>query len=135
MFGTAERPGRGLPDRLLDDTRLRPDLMPYAERTLQRRGIVIDEICYYDDVLRPWIGASDHTTGCGRWRRRPFRVPNERSAPPRNAASTLLTTAPVHADRMDDAIHLSRRALGKVMRKHYSILNREVSPQPRTRVF
>jgi putative transposase len=35
--------------------------MPYGERTIERHGIVIDEISYYDDVLRPWIGASDPT--------------------------------------------------------------------------
>jgi putative transposase len=55
IFGTAERPGCGLPDRLLDEARLRLDLMPYEERTVQRSGITIDEICYYDDVLRPWF--------------------------------------------------------------------------------
>jgi putative transposase len=59
MFGTAESPGRGLPDRVIDEARLRLDLMPYVERTVQRYGIVIDEIQYYDDVLRPWINAND----------------------------------------------------------------------------
>ncbi len=34
MFGTAESPGRGLPDRVLDDARLRLDLMPYVERVV-----------------------------------------------------------------------------------------------------
>ena len=65
IFGPAERPGRGLPDRLLDETRRRLDFMPYEERTVQPYGIVIDEIYYYDDVLRPWINAAEpsHTTG------------------------------------------------------------------------
>ena len=59
IFGTASSPGRGLPDRLIEETRLRLDLMPYEERTVQRYGIVLDEICYYDDVLRPWVHATD----------------------------------------------------------------------------
>ena len=70
IFGTAERPGCGLPERILDDTRLRLDLMPYEERAVQRRGIVIDEICYYDDVLQPWIGASDPSDTKGKRKRK-----------------------------------------------------------------
>jgi putative transposase len=73
IFGTAERTGCGLPDRLLDEARLRLDLMPYEERTVQRNGITIDEFCYYDDVLRPWIRATDPTDSKGR-RTRKFIV-------------------------------------------------------------
>ena len=73
MFGTAEHPGHGLPDRLLDETRLRLDLMPYEERTVQRHGLVIDEIQYYDDVLRPWINAGDPDDSRGK-RKRKFIV-------------------------------------------------------------
>ena len=65
-LGTVERPGRGLPDRFLEETRLRLDFMPYEERTVQRSGITIDEICYYDDVLRPWIRTTDPTDPQGR---------------------------------------------------------------------
>jgi len=65
IFGTDERPGRGLPERLLDETELRLTFMPYAERTVQPHGLVIDEIQYYDDVLKPWIHSTDphETTG------------------------------------------------------------------------
>jgi putative transposase len=73
IFGTHERPGRGLPDRCLDETRLRLDLMPYEERTVQAHGIVIDEIPYYDDVLRPWIHAPDPNDTTGK-RKRKFIV-------------------------------------------------------------
>lgn len=59
IFGNDKHPGRGLPDRLLDETRLRLDLMPYEERTVQPYGIVIDEIQYFSDSLRPWIHAKD----------------------------------------------------------------------------
>jgi putative transposase len=70
IFGTHERPGRGLPDRLLDETRLRLDFMPYEERTVQRHGIVLDEIPYYDDVLRPWINATDPNDAAGKRKRK-----------------------------------------------------------------
>jgi putative transposase len=70
IFGSEERPGRGLPDRLLAETRLRLDLMPYAERTVQPHGITIDEIQYYDDTLRPWISAADPSDGRGKRKRK-----------------------------------------------------------------
>ncbi len=70
IFGTEERPGRGLPDRLLDEARLRLDFMPYAERTVQPHGITIDEIRYYDDMLRPWINAADSSDGTGKRKRK-----------------------------------------------------------------
>ena len=59
IFGTDERPGRGLPERLLDETQLRLNFMPYAERTVQSHGIMIDEIAYDDDVLKPWSHSFD----------------------------------------------------------------------------
>lgn len=59
IFGTKDSPGRGLPARITDENRLRLDLMPYEERTVQDYGVVIDEIHYYHDVLRRWINAPD----------------------------------------------------------------------------
>jgi putative transposase len=59
ILGTATKPGRGLPARCTDETKLRLDFLPYFERTVQRPGISIEGIHYYADVLRPWIGASD----------------------------------------------------------------------------
>lgn len=59
IFGTKDMPGRGLPARITDENRLRLDLMPYEERTVQDYGVVIDEIHYYHDVLRRWINAPD----------------------------------------------------------------------------
>ena len=66
IFGTDERPGRGLPERLLDETQLRLNFMPYAERTVQSHGIMIDEIAYYDDVLKPWIHSLDPSETSGK---------------------------------------------------------------------
>jgi putative transposase len=73
IFGTAERPGRGVPDRLLEERRLRLDFLPYQERTVQRHGLVIDEIQYYDEVLKPWGNAAD-PRDASRQRKRKFVV-------------------------------------------------------------
>ena len=59
IFGNDDRPGTGLPSLIVDEERLRLDLMPYLERSVQPYGIVIDEIHYYHDVLRTWINATD----------------------------------------------------------------------------
>ena len=61
VFGTEEQPGIGLPERFLDETRLRLELMPYEERTVQRYGIQLDEISYYHEVLKPWVNSVDPT--------------------------------------------------------------------------
>ncbi len=59
ILGTKERPGTGLPYRVLDEDRLRLDFMPHLERTIQPRGVVVDEIHYFSDVLRRFINAAD----------------------------------------------------------------------------
>lgn len=61
IFGSKDAPGRGLPARIADESRLRLDLMPYEERTVQDYGVVIDDVHYYHDVLRRWINAPDTT--------------------------------------------------------------------------
>ena len=55
LLGTGKRPGRGLPDRRLDEEVIRINFTPYFERTIQDYGVVIDDVHYYHDVLRPWI--------------------------------------------------------------------------------
>ena len=57
LLGTKGRPGRGLPARRLDEEKLRIDFMPFVERTVQNYGVLIDDVHYYHDVLRPWINA------------------------------------------------------------------------------
>jgi putative transposase len=47
--------------------------MAYTERTVQPHGIVIDEIQYYDDVLKPWINSIDPRETTGK-RKRKFIV-------------------------------------------------------------
>lgn len=50
---------RGLPARRLDEEKVRIDFMPYIERTVQNYGVVIDDLHYFADVLRPWVNAPD----------------------------------------------------------------------------
>ena len=55
IFGDENSPGSGLPLKVEDGHRLHLDFLPYSERTVQRYGIVWDEIYYYHDLLRRWI--------------------------------------------------------------------------------
>jgi putative transposase len=57
LLGTKGTPGRGLPARRLDEEKLRIDFMPFIERTVQNYGVLIDDVHYYHDILRPWINA------------------------------------------------------------------------------
>lgn len=50
---------RGLPARRLDEEKVRIDFMPFIERTVQSYGVVIDDVFYFADVLRPWVNAPD----------------------------------------------------------------------------
>lgn len=59
ILGDSEMPGRGLPAKIIDEEKLKLDLMPFEMRTIQDYGIVVDKIYYYHDVLRPWINAID----------------------------------------------------------------------------
>lgn len=62
VFGSEHRPGVGLPARIADEDRLRLDFTPLVERTIQDYGVVIDDVHYYHDVLRRWIGTKDPTS-------------------------------------------------------------------------
>lgn len=59
IFGNKDKPGIGLPAPIEDEETLHLDFTPYLERTIQRQGVVIDNIHYYSDTLRKWIGAKD----------------------------------------------------------------------------
>ena len=59
ILGTDTRCGIGLPEPISNAYKLRLDFMPFIERTIQEYGVVIDNIHYYADVLRPWIHARD----------------------------------------------------------------------------
>lgn len=57
LLGPKNKPGRGLPARRLDEEELRINFTPWIERTIQDYGVLIDDVHYYHDVLRPWINA------------------------------------------------------------------------------
>lgn len=59
LLGGNGRPPRGLPARRIDEEKVRLDFMPFVERTVQAYGVVVDDVHYFSDVLRPWVGASD----------------------------------------------------------------------------
>lgn len=59
IMGDGTKLGIGILPKIKDEERLRLDLMPFEERTIQPYGVVIDEIHYYHDVLRRWINATD----------------------------------------------------------------------------
>jgi putative transposase len=46
-------------DWKMDEFRLRMDFMPYVERSVKPYGLVVDQVTYYADVLRPWINVVD----------------------------------------------------------------------------
>lgn len=56
ISGDGKKPGMGLPKLPLNEQRLRLDLMPFEERTIQNYGVQIAEVRYYDDVLRRYVG-------------------------------------------------------------------------------
>lgn len=53
----AFRGNSALPRMETDAGRLRMDFMPYEERVINREGVLIDWVHYFDDVLRPYIGS------------------------------------------------------------------------------
>jgi putative transposase len=55
--GTLGPAGIGLPRMVADEKRLRMNLLPFFERTISEYGVVIDNVHYYDDALRPYVGA------------------------------------------------------------------------------
>lgn len=63
IFGTADKPGVGLPPRPQNRLQIMLDFLPSFPRTIQTTGITIEGIRYYSEALRPWIGAIDPETG------------------------------------------------------------------------
>jgi putative transposase len=59
ILGTDEIIGRGFPRKAVDEERLKLDLMPFYERTIQGNGIRINWVHYYSDVLRRYVNAHD----------------------------------------------------------------------------
>lgn len=63
VFGGPGIQGVGLPARPADRETVVIDFLPIFDRTVQVDGVSIDNLRYYAECLRPWIGAEDPTTG------------------------------------------------------------------------
>lgn len=59
VLGDDEIPGIGLPAPLPDPDRLLWDFLQPFERTITTKGVEIERVHYFHDVLRPWIDARD----------------------------------------------------------------------------
>lgn len=59
VFGSKNVNGSGIPEKIVDEDKLRKDFMPFFERSIQRYGVKIDQITYYHDILRGWINSKD----------------------------------------------------------------------------
>jgi len=63
LFGDGTTPGVGLPRLPANPRTLLIDFLPVFRRTVQRNGVNIDGVNYYDAVLRRHIGEIDPETG------------------------------------------------------------------------
>ena len=59
IVGSATAPAVGLQQRVLDEPGFRLTFLPVVEKTVQKYGIQIDGLRYWDDVLRPFVRMSD----------------------------------------------------------------------------
>ena len=59
ILGKGDRPGRGYPAMFPDAEKIQLDFLPMIRRTVQTKGVVIDHIHYYHDVLRRFIGSKE----------------------------------------------------------------------------
>lgn len=59
LLGTEATPGIGMPERFVDEERLRLDFLPFVERTVQEYGVLLDHVHYNSDVLRSRIHEKD----------------------------------------------------------------------------
>jgi len=55
VHGTKDKPGVGLPEPIENEEKFRLDFTPYMLRTVQRRGVEINNIFYYAPILRARI--------------------------------------------------------------------------------
>ncbi|MDZ4296867.1 MAG: DDE-type integrase/transposase/recombinase [Moraxellaceae bacterium] len=59
IFGNQDIVGVGLPDHFSDRHTVLLDFLPRFRRTIQPFGVTVDNLTYYAEALRPWIGAVD----------------------------------------------------------------------------
>ncbi|MCO1334539.1 DDE-type integrase/transposase/recombinase [Microbulbifer sp. OS29] len=63
IFGDSVTPGVGLPARPADRLSVLLDFLPSFFRTVQTFGVMVDNLTYYAEALRPWINAIDSDNG------------------------------------------------------------------------
>jgi putative transposase len=62
IMGTDDTTGVGYQVKLTNAETLLIDFLPISQRTVQRNGINIDGLHYYDNILRSWINSIDEET-------------------------------------------------------------------------
>ena len=63
ILGDDQHMGVGYLPIAAEPAHLRLDFLPYEERTVQPYGILLDNIFYFADVLRVWVGARENGNG------------------------------------------------------------------------
>lgn len=61
LFGDGHEDGIGIPPIPANANTLTLDFMPSVERTIQRNGVTIEKLTYYDPCLNTHINETDHT--------------------------------------------------------------------------
>jgi putative transposase len=59
IVGSGDAPPMGLPPRVTDEPAFRLTFLPVLQKTVQKHGITIDGLRYWDDVLRPYVRMRD----------------------------------------------------------------------------
>jgi len=67
IFGDLTTEGLGYLPKPSDPETLLIDFLPLISRTVQKNGVTIDGLNYYDNVLRSWINSIDPITGKKRY--------------------------------------------------------------------
>lgn len=70
IIGSNGHPGVGLQPKIMDESKVKLDFMPYMERTVQDYGVMVDRIHYYSDVLKKWVNKTDITSGKARLKKK-----------------------------------------------------------------
>lgn len=62
IWGSEDQFGIGTPERISgvqEEVKLRLDLAPHEERTIQSDGVSIKGLTYFHDLFRPWVGKKE----------------------------------------------------------------------------
>lgn len=59
ILGNENCMGIGLPRKYNDERKVKLNFMPFVERTIQKSGVQIDHMFYYDEILRQYINSEE----------------------------------------------------------------------------